>query len=128
MISMLQIYLKLENLQPVHSFKLRGAGNAIHSLGAGALKDGVYTCSAGNFAQGLAYNARSLGLPCTVIVPDSCPETKLNAIRRLGGKVLSVDYSAWWNVMETHKFEGMLGHFFHPVCDANVVAGDFCFI
>ncbi|NIM04245.1 MAG: pyridoxal-phosphate dependent enzyme, partial [Armatimonadetes bacterium] len=77
-------YLKLENLQPIGSFKVRGAGNAIRIAPQGALKRGVYTASAGNMAQGVAWMARSLGLDCTAIVPDHAPQTKLDSIARLG--------------------------------------------
>src|SRR5262245_45466967 len=85
-----EIYLKLEVLQPIGSFKLRGAGNAIALKPKDQLAKGVYTASAGNMAQGVAWNARRLGIPCTVIVPDSAPETKLAAITRLGGKIIKV--------------------------------------
>src|SRR5215467_12575297 len=80
-----EIYLKPENLQPIGSFKLRGAGNAMAVANHSQLADGVYTASAGNMAQGVAWNARRLNIPCTVIVPDHAPETKLAAVQRLGG-------------------------------------------
>ena len=83
-----EIYLKLENLQPIGSFKLRGAGNAMGAATDTELAKGVYTASAGNMAQGVAWNAQRKGLPCTVIVPDHAPQTKLDAIARLGGKVI----------------------------------------
>src|SRR5213593_2953286 len=78
-----EIYLKLENLQPVRSFKLRGAFNAIASMDDSELAAGVYTASAGNMAQGLAWAARMRGVHCTVVVPDNAPQTKLDGIRRL---------------------------------------------
>src|SRR5690349_12462511 len=85
-----EIYLKLENLQPIGSFKIRGAANAMRRLPADALARGVLTASAGNMAQGVAWSARQLGIPCTVVAPDTAPATKLNAIERLGGRVISV--------------------------------------
>ena len=120
-----EIYLKLENLQPIGSFKLRGAANAIELATREQLAKGVYTCSAGNMAQGVAWNARRLGIPCTTIVPEHAPETKLAAITRLGGKFIKVPFDVWWNVMVTHHYEGMEGHFFvHPVSNAGVMAGN----
>src|SRR5689334_20969779 len=97
-----EIYLKLENLQPIGSFKLRGAGNAIGLASKEELAKGVYTASAGNMAQGVAWNARRLGIPCTVVVPDHAPETKLAAITRLGGKIIKVPFEDWWQVLVTH--------------------------
>src|SRR5579864_797003 len=79
-----EIYLKLENLQPIGSFKLRGAGNAVLKAGRETLAQGIYTASAGNHAQGVAWAARILGIPCTIIVPETAPATKLSAITRLG--------------------------------------------
>ena len=119
-----EIYLKLENIQPIGSFKLRGAGNAMARAGAEALAKGVYTASAGNMAQGVAWNARRLGLPCSVIVPDHAPETKLAAIRRLGGEVIKVPFARWWEVIVSGEFAGLDGRFIHPVRDADVMAGN----
>jgi threonine dehydratase len=119
-----EIYLKLENLQPIGSFKLRGAGNAIAMASAEQLKEGVYTASAGNMAQGVAWNARRLGLPCTVIVPDHAPETKLAAIRRLGGEIIKVTFDEWWQIILTHEFPGQKGYFIHPVSEPAVMAGN----
>src|SRR3569832_42399 len=85
-----EIYLKLENLQPIGSFKLRGASNAIRMLSSAALADGVYTASAGNMAQGVAWGARALGIPCTVLMPDSAPRTKVDAVIRLGARIVSL--------------------------------------
>ena len=90
-----EIYLKLENLQPIGSFKIRGAANAIAHLSPAQLKRGVLTASAGNMAQGVAWRARELGIPCTVVAPETAPETKLNAIARLGGKVIKVPFDRW---------------------------------
>ena len=89
-----EIYLKLENLQPIGSFKLRGAGNAMRLAGDGKLRNGVYTASAGNMAQGVAWNARQMGVPCEVVVPDHAPRTKLDAIKRLGGRIIRLSSSA----------------------------------
>lgn len=118
------IYLKLENLQPIGSFKLRGAGNAIGLASKEQLAQGVYTASAGNMAQGVAWNARRLGIPCTVVVPDHAPETKLAAITRLGGRIIKVPFDEWWQVIVTHHFEGLEGLFVHPVSDPAVMAGN----
>lgn len=119
-----QIFLKLENLQPIGSFKLRGATSAISAARPEQLKNGVYTASAGNMAQGVAWSARQLGVPCQVVVPDSAPKTKLDAVRRLGGEVIRVSYDEWWNVMKTHAFRDMDSHFIHPVANPDVVAGN----
>ena len=119
-----EIYLKLENLQPIGSFKLRGAFNAMSLANRSLLKDGVYTASAGNMAQGVAWNARVLNIPCTVIVPDHAPQTKLDAITRLGAKFIKVPFNDWWQVLVTRKFEGMKGLFVHSVSDPPVIAGN----
>jgi threonine dehydratase len=119
-----EIYLKLENLQPIGSFKIRGAANAIALATQEQLAGGVYTASAGNMAQGVAWNARRLGIPCTVIVPDHAPETKLAAITRLGGKIIKVPFDDWWQIIVTHHFAGVEGFFVHPVSDPAVMAGN----
>ena len=119
-----EIYLKLENLQPVGCFKLRGAGNAMSLTDDAALSQGVYTASAGNMAQGLAFVARWRGVACSVVVPDHAPQTKLDAIERLGAHVVKVPFDRWWQVLLDHRFEGMSGTFIHPVSDANVMAGN----
>jgi threonine dehydratase len=119
-----EVYLKLENLQPIGSFKLRGAGNAMALAGADRLAAGVYTASAGNMAQGVAWNARRLGVPCRVVVPDHAPQTKLAAIERLGGKPIKVPFDEWWRVIEEHHYPGVAGQFIHPVCDRHVIAGN----
>jgi threonine dehydratase len=119
-----EIFLKLENLQPIGSFKLRGSGNAIQMASREMLSDGIFTASAGNMAQGVAWNAKRLGIPCTVVVPDHAPETKLNAIRRLGGAIIKVPFDEWWQVLLTRKFEGCKGLFVHPVSDPAVIAGN----
>jgi len=119
-----EIYLKLENLQPIGSFKLRGAYNAMSTAERSLLNDGVYTASAGNMAQGVAWNARMMKIPCTVIVPDHAPQTKLDAITRLGAKFIKIPFNDWWQVLVTRKFEGMKGLFIHPVSDPAVIAGN----
>src|SRR5580765_3860507 len=94
-----QIFLKLENLQVIGSFKLRGAGNAMQIADPKKLADGVFTASAGNMAQGVAWNARRLGIACTVVVPNHAPETKLAAIRRLSGEIIKVPFDEWWEIL-----------------------------
>ena len=118
-----EIYLKLENLQPIGSFKLRGAANSLGSIPEDQLARGVLTASAGNWAQGLAWMARRIGVPCTIIVPDTAPETKLRAIERLGARHLMVPFTRWWQCMLEHRFEGVEGRFCHPVEDEAVMAG-----
>ncbi len=119
-----QIWLKLENLQPVGSFKLRGAANAMAVAGPAALTNGVYTASAGNMAQGLAWGARQIGVRCRVIVPETAPRTKIAAIERLGGEVIKVPFDAWWQTMLDHRYPGIDGLFIHPFADAAVMAGN----
>ena len=119
-----EIYLKLENLQPIASFKLRGAYNAISTADRSLLKDGVYTASAGNMAQGVAWHARMMNIPCTVIVPDHAPQTKLDAITRLGAKFIKIPFNDWWQVLVTRKVEGIKGLFVHSVSDPAVIAGN----
>ena len=119
-----EIYLKPENLQPIGSFKLRGACNAMKLAGRSLLSEGVYTASAGNMAQGVAWNAKMMNIPCNVIVPDHAPQTKLDAITRLGAKYIKIPFDDWWQVLVTRKFEGMKGLFVHPVADQNVIAGN----
>ena len=118
------IYLKLENLQPIGSFKLRGAGNAIATANPQQLRRGVFCASAGNMAQGVAWHARRLGIPCTIVVPDHAPETKLAAITRLGAKYIKVPFADWWQVLVTRQFAGLDGFFVHPVSDPAVIAGN----
>ncbi|MCJ7619769.1 MAG: pyridoxal-phosphate dependent enzyme, partial [Anaerolineae bacterium] len=119
-----EIYLKLENLQPIGSFKLRGAGNILKLTDRKKLEDGVWTASAGNMAQGVAWFAREMGLECTIVVPDHAPETKLAAIRRLGGQIRKVPAAQWFAiVLGGRKLEGMKGFFIHPVTEPAVIAG-----
>jgi threonine dehydratase len=118
-----EIYLKLENLQPIGSFKLRGAGNIMKLADRKQLEKGVWTASAGNMAQGVAWHARDMGLGCTIVVPDHAPETKLEAIRRLGGKIVKVPVADWFQILRDHGYKGMEGFFIHPVSNRHVIAG-----
>jgi threonine dehydratase len=119
-----EIYLKLENLQPIGSFKLRGAGNILKLTDRKKLEDGVWTASAGNMAQGVAWFAREMGVECTIVVPDHAPETKLAAIRRLGGRVVKIPVADWFGIiLEGQQLEGMEGFFIHPVVEPAVIAG-----
>lgn len=119
-----EIYLKLENLQPIGSFKIRGAANAIARLSPEKLQRGVVTASAGNMAQGVAWCARELGIPCTVIAPATAPETKINAIERLGGRVIKVSFEQWWRAFEERAYPGVEGTFIHAFDDPDVMAGN----
>jgi threonine dehydratase len=119
-----EIYLKLETLQPINSFKIRGAANAIRSASAAQRAAGLVTASAGNMAQGVAWVARELGLPATIAVPEHAPEAKLAAIERLGGRIVKVPYDEWWNAIVTSRVDGVEGLFIHPVQDEGVMAGN----
>jgi threonine dehydratase len=119
-----EIYLKLETLQPIGSFKLRGAGNAMALAGRERLAAGVYTASAGNMAQGVAWRARALGVRATAIVPDHAPEAKLSALVRLGAAVEKVPFDRWWQLLVEGGDPGRGGVFIHPVCDRGVMAGN----
>ena len=119
-----EIWLKLECLQPIGSFKLRGAGSAIGLLSREQLAKGVYTASAGNMAQGVAWHARRLGIPCAVVVPEHAPATKIEAIERLGGTIVRRPFEQWWSVLVEHGMEGIDGTFIHPVSDPAVMAGN----
>jgi threonine dehydratase len=119
-----EIWLKLEMLQPVGSFKIRGARNAIGSIDPDVLKKGCYTASAGNMALGLAYCARERNVPFTAIVPDHAPATKLAALDRLGAKIIPVAFERWWKVLLERRYPGVEGCFVHPVADPAVMAGN----
>jgi threonine dehydratase len=119
-----EIYLKLENLQPVNSFKIRGATNAVMLAPASERLKGLVTASAGNMAQGVAWVARDLGVPATIAVPEHAPQAKLAAIERLGGRVLKLPYDDWWNAIVTSRVDGVEGLFVHPVQDPGVMAGN----
>jgi len=119
-----EIWLKLECLQPIGSFKIRGASNRMALSSKADLAKGVWTASAGNMAQGVAWNARRLGVPCTVVVPEGAPATKLAAVERLGGKVVPVPHDEWFDTFRTHKREGIEGLFVHAFSDDAVMAGN----
>ncbi len=119
-----EIYLKLETLQPIGSFKIRGATNAVRLAPPEARARGLVTASAGNMAQGVAWAGRELGLPVTIAVPEHAPEAKLAAIERLGGHVLKVPYEDWWRAIVTSRVDGVDGLFVHPVQDEGVMAGN----
>ncbi len=119
-----EIYLKLELLQPIGSFKIRGATNAVRLAPRQEVARGLVTASAGNMAQGVAWAARELGVPATIAVPEHAPEAKLAAIARLGGRVLKLPYDEWWNVIVTSRVDGVDGLFVHPVQDEAVMAGN----
>ncbi len=119
-----EIYLKLENLQPVGSFKLRGAGNKMLSASDDERQHGVWTASTGNMAQGVAWYARYLGLDCTVVVPHTASESKLNAIRQLGGQIIKASWEDYFNAQINWEFEGLDGLFIHPFADPDVMAGN----
>jgi threonine dehydratase len=119
-----EVYLKLECLQPIGSFKIRGAYNAISQVPDAQLREGVVTASAGNMAQGVAYAARVRGVPATVVVPDHAPQTKIDAVERLGGRVVKVPFEEWWQTIVDSRYEGVDGHFVHPVLDDPVMAGN----
>ena len=119
-----EIYLKLETLQPIGSFKIRGAFNAVRQLQPEDLAKGVWTVSAGNAAQGVALAARHAGARCSVMVIDSAPETKLSAIERLGATIVKSSYDECWRTVETHRSERMHGHFVHPFDDDAFISGN----
>jgi threonine dehydratase len=119
-----EVFLKLENLQPIGSFKIRGAANAMMRAPREAIERGVLTASAGNMAQGVAYCARKLGIPATVITPDSAPETKLKAVERLGARIIKVPFDTWWRTFEDRAFPGVDATFVHAFDDLDVQAGN----
>ena len=119
-----EIWLKLESLQPIGSFKLRGALSAIRAASPDELAGGVVTASAGNMAQGVAWAARQLGIRARIVAPESAPRAKLDAVERLGGEVISVPHEVWWQTMVDRRYEGIDGLFVHPVEDEAVMAGN----
>jgi threonine dehydratase len=119
-----EIYVKLENLQPINSFKIRGAVNAVLQAPPAQRAKGLVTASAGNMAQGVAWTARSFGVPATIVVPEQAPQAKLAAIERLGGRVIKRPYDDWWNVIVQGRADGIDGLFVHPVTDPAVMAGN----
>ena len=119
-----EIWCKLETLQPVNSFKIRGAANCVRSADPALVARGLVTASAGNMAQGVAWIARELGVSATIAVPEHAPAAKLDAIARLGGKALKVPYGDWWQALLDGRVEGVEGFFVHPVADPAVMAGN----
>jgi threonine dehydratase len=119
-----EIFLKLENLQPIGSFKIRGASTYLTAADPKALAQGVWTASAGNMAQGVAWNARRLGIPCTIVVPETAPQTKRAAIERLGGRIIPVPAADFFEVFQTRRYEGLTGLFVHAFSDDLVMAGN----
>jgi threonine dehydratase len=119
-----ELYLKLEVLQPIGSFKIRGAFNAVRQLPPEALEAGVWTVSAGNAAQGVALAARRVGARCSVMVMDTAPETKIRAIERLGASIVRATYDECWKTVESHGSDRMTGHFVHPFDDDRFIAGN----
>jgi threonine dehydratase len=119
-----QVFLKLESLQPIGSFKIRGAWNAVRALPRETLAQGVWTVSAGNAAQGVAFAARKAGARCSVMVMDTAPDNKLRSIERLGATVVKASYDECWRTVEQHGSERMTGHFVHPFDDDMFIAGN----
>ncbi|HWK12317.1 MAG TPA: pyridoxal-phosphate dependent enzyme [Vicinamibacterales bacterium] len=119
-----EIFLKLEVLQPIGSFKIRGAYNAVRRLPQSTLEQGVWTVSAGNAAQGVALAARKAGAKCSVMVMDTAPETKLRAIDRLGATIVKATYSECWQTVTDHASPRMTGHFVHPFDDDAFISGN----
>ena len=118
------VYLKLENLQPIGSFKIRGASNVVAHTPRERLERGLLTASAGNMAQGVAFCARRAGVPATIIAPDTAPATKIRAVERLGGRVIQVPFADWWRTFETRSYPGVEATFIHAFDDLHVMAGN----
>ena len=118
------VWLKLENLQPIGSFKLRGALSAVRAASPSELAGGVVTASAGNMAQGVAWAAREAGVRATIIAPDDAPRAKLDAVERLGGEIIPVPHEVWWQTLVDRRYDGVEGLFVHPVEDDAVMAGN----
>src|SRR2546430_12781063 len=121
--SLPDIRLKLENLQPINAYKLRRAANAVAMLSESERRRGVWTISAGNAGQGVAYAARQAGVPCTVVAIETAPESKLARMRALGAKLVLVSYDVAWNALDDRAFPGVEGTFVHPFDDDNFIAG-----
>jgi threonine dehydratase len=118
------VFLKLETLQPIGSFKIRGAHNVIRQLRPTDTRNGVWTVSAGNAAQGVALAARAAGVSCSVMVMDTAPATKIDAIERLGASIVRATYDECWRTVETHRSDRMHGRFVHPFDDDRFIAGN----
>jgi threonine dehydratase len=119
-----EVYLKLENLQPIGSFKIRGAANVMALTPRERLERGVLTASAGNMAQGVAFCARRLGVPATVVSPETAPLTKIRAAERLGARVILAPFADWWRTFETRSYPGVDATFIHAFDDFDVMAGN----
>jgi len=119
-----EIWLKLENLQPINAFKLRGAANAVAMLSESERRRGVWTISAGNAGQGVAYAAREAGVPCTVVVIDTAPATKVERMAALGARLVKAPFDACWEAMEKRSFPGVEGAFIHPFDDHDFIVGN----
>ncbi len=119
-----QVFLKLETLQPIGSFKIRGAYNAVRQLTPGELGKGVWTVSAGNAAQGVALAAQKLGARSSVLVMDTAPQTKLRAIRGFGATIVQAPFDECWRTVEEHRSDRMQGHFVHPFDDDHFISGN----
>lgn len=117
------IRLKLENLQPTNAYKIRGAANAVAKLGEDDRARGVWTVSAGNAGQGVAYAARAAGIPCAVVAIETAPRTKLERMAALGARIVPVSYDDAWRAVEEHRFDGMEGIFIHPFDNHDFIAG-----
>src|ERR1700730_2378087 len=118
------LYLKLENLQPIGSFKIRGAANVMARTPREQLEHGVLTASAGNMAQGVAFCARRMGVRATIIAPETAPATKIGAVERMGGRVIKVPFAEWWRTFETRSYPGVEARFIHAFDDPDVLAGN----
>jgi len=118
-----EVLLKLENLQPINAYKLRGAANAVAMLPESERKRGVWTISAGNAGQGVAYAAKRHGVPCSVVAIETAPASKLDRMQALGAKLVLVPYDVAWNALEERFFRGVEGTFVHPFDDDNFIAG-----
>jgi threonine dehydratase len=119
-----EIYLKLENLQPIGSFKIRGAANVMALTPRERLERGVLTASAGNMAQGVAFCAKRIGVPATIVAPDTAPATKIRAVERLGGRVIKAPFAEWWQTFEKRAYPGVDATFIHAFDDPHVMAGN----
>jgi threonine dehydratase len=119
-----EVFLKLETLQPIGSFKIRGAYNAVRQLTSSELAQGVWTVSAGNAAQGVALAARKVGASSSVLVMDTAPETKLRAIERFGASIVQAPFDECWHTVEDHRSTRMQGHFVHPFDDDRFISGN----
>jgi threonine dehydratase len=122
--SPVELYLKLENLQPIGSFKIRGAANVMARAPREQLERGVLTASAGNMAQGVAFCARRMGIRATLVAPETAPATKIAAVERMGGRVIKVPFAEWWRTFETRSYPGVEATFIHAFDDPDVMGGN----